>query len=658
MILLIAEHAGQVKALQAEGYLDRPEVQILAATAGARYACEQAQCSSVIPEDFYEEQDVNRAGEWVTGLVNRFEQRLDPQFVEWFPGLRPLQGIGPIALSWWELRRLIAPHASAVSVLGRVLRVVKPSLIVCFAGPPPQSHYLDSAHGSPWPGVLRLLGNQMGIQVEERPEPVSTPAVTDGLRHAATWLKRTRRWAKTFARWVEAVRLQRETAGAPILILGYRGYEMAELLPELLTRGARPVWLWDAVSAPFRITLVPFHRHRKGAEEATGHASDSVWPRLAADPWLAEAMTFEGVSLSGLLAEPMKDFCDRIVPDLVQTVANAESLLDFLQPAAILTEISHRREHTVQRLAALRGIPTIEYSHGVGPMGPGMETSGWPLMNYQRGWRWASHVLVQGDGVRDYMEKCHGAGARTIPVGSAYLDRIKTTQQRSDARRRARRKLKLDGARPIVLYVPMVPEGVVRYPPHRARPSNRQWLLEERILAAAGLCPGIELIVKAYPRVHLGLSADRTPLEETLRDRSPTNCRVVRSVPFAEVLAAADLFIADCPTLVFYEMLLTDRPIVLCGWENPWPFSPQRWHPAVEPMWKDRIVYLETLEDVDKILPDVFGRLPLPPVSDQKLLRRFGTHRNDGLSVQRAREAVQTLIMETETRPAADRVDS
>jgi hypothetical protein len=187
-----------------------------------------------------------------------------------------------------------------------------------------------------------------------------------------------------------------------------------------------------------------------------------------------------------------------------------------------------------------------------------------------------------------------------------------------------------------------VSEGVVRFPPHRARPSGRQWLLDERILAAAASCPGVQFVVKAYP--HDDFPIELSPLAETIRDRGYRNCRIVRQPPLPAILPAADLFISDCPLLSFFEMLTTDVPVVLCGWEMPWPFREPDWHPATVPMWGDRVTYLETLEEVEKVLPELFRRLPLPPVTDDRLLCAFGTHLNDGRSVERAQAVIEDLI--------------
>lgn len=644
--LLIAEHPGHLQALRANGLLDRPGTRLLAATAQVRYACERAGVPSVCPEEFYRERGLDEAGAWVVTLLDELERRLDPLLIEQFPALRRLEGAGPVGLAWWELHRLLSPYAASLYVLKRVLDAVRPDRIVCFAGLPERTYLFDYPVRSSWPPILHLLGQGAGMEVVEHPEPPGPTATQQGAASslAGTWIGRLRgqgRLGLRLLRWLRGGCRGANHRAAPLLVLGATGGDLNALVEEAASKGSWPIWAWDWSGPPVRIFPPPFRRLPPATSAAPGNSIGPFWSCIAAERWYGEATIYEGVCLGPVLAKDLSRFCERQVNGLAQTLVQAEDVLERLHPGAVLTAYGHRREHVVQRLAALRGIPTMEYNHGAGMMASCMAAAGSPLA-FHRGWRWADHVLAQGDGVRDYMERWHQAGGKTIPVGSAHLDRVKAAVRRPGARRRALVTLDLDGTRPIVVYVPSVSEGVVRFPPHRARSSGRQWQLEERVLAAAAACPDIQFVIKAYP--WCDFPADRTPLEEAIADRGYRNCRVVRQTPLEEVLAAADFFVADCPSLLFFEMLTTVRPVALCGWEMPWPFTRSQWHPDSVPMWRDRVHYLETLEDIDKTLPGLFRRLPLPSATDESLLRAFGTHRSDGRSAERAWAAVERVL--------------
>lgn len=650
--LLIAADPGHVAALRAEGLLGRPGTLVLAATARARYACDRAGVESVCPEAFYDEQGLNEAGNWVEQLLGELELRLDPLLLDLYPAFKRLDGAGPVGLAWWELHRLLSPYAAALYILRRVLAGIRPSRIVGFSGPPARNFVLDYPLSSPWPPILKLLGSREGIVVEERPEPGLIGA-TPRRDSATAWsgqVERHGRQLLNFARWLSTGCLGGGQGAAPVLVLGTLSEDVSALIREIVERSGRPVWRWDLPEAPLRI--VPPSLSRLPIERPSpAHTRASLGPRLVAELWFQKATTYEGVCLGGVLAPALDSFCDEKVPDLARTVDVAEVVLDRLKPVYLLSAYSHRREHLVQRLATLRGIPAVEYNHGVGLMASSMESAASPLA-YHRAWRWTSHVLAQGDGVKDYMEKWHKAGEKTIAIGSTHLDQIRKNVRAPGAREKARKALGLDGDRPVVVYSANASEGLVRFPPHRARSSWRQWLLEERILAAAAACPGVQFVIKAYP--HNDFPVERSPLAEAIRDRNYRNCRIVQRPPLPAVLPAADLLISDCPFLSFFEMLTTDLPVVLCGWEMPWPFRAPGWHPDTVPMWGTRVIHLEMIEDIDKVLPDLFRRLPLPPVTDDLLLRTFGTHLNDGRSAARAQAVIEGLIRGAEAaRPVA-----
>lgn len=641
--LLITEHPGHVAALQAAGLPGRPGTEILAVTACAQYELERAGLAWVTPDEFCCEDEVNEAGNWVTRVVSELEARLDPLLIERFPDFKRLEGSGPVGLAWWEMHRLLSPYAAAALVLMRALDGLRPSRIFCFEGGPAGATMLGTRLGSPWPPILRALASQRALAVEFLQEPagrLKADLPVPLRERLPEWAVKGGRALKTVSSWWSQIMGDAETRRAPVLVLGPLGYDLPYLLRRARRRSGRPVWLWDFAAPPMRI-FSPHPRRLAGQSPIAAVPSGrTVWPEIEATKWLEEMTTFDGVRLSRVLASDLAHFCDRIAPELAGLVTEADSVLARLEPAVVLTEFSQRREHVVQRLATLRGIPAVEYNHGVGLMASSFETSGSPLA-FHRGWRWTSQVLVQGTGVKAYMEKWHQAGEKTVPVGSAHLDALRRSVRRPWARRLARAWLGVNASEPVALYVQSTGEGVVRYPSHRARSTGRQWRLEERILAAAASCPDVRLVIKTYP--HHERESDRTPLEETLRERGPSNCRIVNA-PLEAILPAADLLIADNPSFSFFEMITTDLPVVLCGWEMPWPFAPGRWHPAVTPMWRHRITFLETLEEMEEKLPSLFQRLPRPPVTDNALLRDFGTHLDDGRSAERAWAALENII--------------
>ena len=72
--LLIAEHEGHVEALRSSVLLKQPATEVLAVTAGADLALARLGITSLKPEDFCSDQEVNQAGEWVEGMLPLLER--------------------------------------------------------------------------------------------------------------------------------------------------------------------------------------------------------------------------------------------------------------------------------------------------------------------------------------------------------------------------------------------------------------------------------------------------------------------------------------------------------------------------------------------------------------------------------------------------------
>jgi hypothetical protein len=131
-----------------------------------------------------------------------------------------------------------------------------------------------------------------------------------------------------------------------------------------------------------------------------------------------------------------------------------------------------------------------------------------------------------------------------------------------------------------------------------------------------------------------------------VKDWRLKNCMVVDE-PFTSLLPLADMFVTDYPATSFLEMLTTDRPILCCGYQLPWPWTPGKWHPSVLEMWRERVVYADDLEEFLELLRTHLREERFQPVGNNNaLLKLFGTHLDDGCSAQRAHAFLESLAAE------------
>ena len=125
-------------------------------------------------------------------------------------------------------------------------------------------------------------------------------------------------------------------------------------------------------------------------------------------------------------------------------------------------------------------------------------------------------------------------------------------------------------------------------------------------------------------------------------DSKPKNCIAI-SESFQSVLPMADMFMTDYPSTTFLEMLTTDRPILFCGYELTWPWADD-WHPSNQEMWSERVAYADGLDEYLGLMRTYFREERFQPVeSTNTLLKMFGTHLDDGKSVERAYEFLESL---------------
>ena len=170
--------------------------------------------------------------------------------------------------------------------------------------------------------------------------------------------------------------------------------------------------------------------------------------------------------------------------------------------------------------------------------------------------------------------------------------------------------------------------------------------LEQSILKVFSEFPDIQFVVKLLYTPF----SPTSPTAQLVRDKQLKNVAVITE-PFLSLLPMGDMFITDYPALPLLEMLTTDRPILLCGYLQPWPWAPGKWHPSVLDMYKERIAYADDLEEFLELLRTYLREEQFQPVrSENTLLKLFGTHLDDGKSVDRAYAFLEPLAAQKSGR--------
>jgi len=272
------------------------------------------------------------------------------------------------------------------------------------------------------------------------------------------------------------------------------------------------------------------------------------------------------------------------------------------------------------------GIPVISWQHG------GAGYAYHPLMAHVEMAGSTLH-LVFGEGARrSYLETCEQYRRFTCPdisaVGSSSLDALRRKRDQNRGRRK------------VVYVTTHYLENLFQVSMlfKRGEFDGEVWSFQRSVIDLAARHPGCEFVIKLHP-VH----RSRQPLLAYITDRGITSTRiVVDEQSIMDLVQDADAVLFDLITTGILQVLTTEKEIFVYSGliaidSDVEELLARRAHVSRDPM--ECIVSLERYLSGNDIKDGADCR-------NTKFLRGFGTHRNDGLSGQRAAELVVTMLQQ------------
>ena len=288
-------------------------------------------------------------------------------------------------------------------------------------------------------------------------------------------------------------------------------------------------------------------------------------------------------------------------------------------------------------------IPVVVYRHGFTHGHVSMESHLAHPVHYGDV-KAADYFLVGGEGDCDYVNRQAPGETKVVAMGLLTLEKTKEKynhDMENNMREKICDRIGIDKNEKIFMYVPTSWDGNARTGPYRSRSPELMFAIERKIVDVFLKHPKHCLIIKLYPSHHL---FPESPILEYIKDKETNNIRICTD-RFEQVMVAADVFIADYPATTFFEMLLTTKPILFCGYELPWPFTKGKWHPDILPMWKNRVLYKENLDEFIKMTESFveFGQYE-KPWTDTEMLEQFGLFCNDGKGDERCHDFLVEIV--------------
>ena len=665
--LICIELPGQISiALKERSRHGQGDPLLLALTPHVEYSLQQADESYVRPEDYHSESDIDQVGLADLANLGEFCRAMDRSLQNRWPLLKD-KNLAPTQMHWYYLKILFNSISIKAFITRRILETTNPEEVLYFSTRrEPVSDHLFFVRESAWSRVIPQVCETLGIPcraIGTGTDP-SVLNIRCGHRRKSAFHQMVSSWrhfgashgGRTVANTVFGLKsklslpLERkinDSTKRTVMALG-DGYSLGLLLRRIEEQDEFNLLFWDVRRSKPPIfksrsqgdKIARWPRSRPSSRELRLTARQ-LWAEVSNDPQVVQHLKFSGVDCRSVASERLHHFVTTVVPEIVHLHLLGHSLVKQVRPVAVLDAIpAEGRIRGIVQGAQAEGVPLVIYRHG--------DTGGHIWMNGQNSGiienielQIASHVLTFGDGDVQFLEKHRRPETRLVPIGSAVLDVVKRGPVREN-RGSLFGSFGLDPAKYTVMYVPTTMDGNIRAAPFRGRSPSRMFHLERSIVEALSEYPQNNLVVKLQYSSHHPTS----PIASWVRDKKLDNVRILDE-PFQSLIGMADLFITDYPSTSFLEMLTTDKPILVCGHDLPKKFDPDRWHPSMLEMWSERVEYSDDLNEFLNLLRSYLRDGRFHPVqSNNMMLKLFGTHLDDGRSIERAYEFLVDLAEE------------
>jgi hypothetical protein len=640
----LVETPEQAGVAQAVAKLHPGSTAILALNPPVHYLLERQGVAANRLEDYHSEDELQTFGFTLLAVIDEVCEIVDETLLEHVEVFRRFDlKVG--SLSWYEIKNLINSVAIPTFITRRMLEAEAPQEVRYFGtrgGLTSESlAYVDE---SPWPYVVPMVCNVMGVHSAE--EPLVGPQggeqpLRSTFDRGSIGLPRLR---SLFSRIIGTRRTRNHSLpvngrGQTLLVLS-TGYSMKYVVDILRQSHELEIVRFSLRSPACVQPIVPSGPSQYLPAELPTLLDDrlrTAWERVKSDKRMKDALTFLGSDVSDVVGKRLHYLFNHVATEMLRTALQTEEVINRFEPAAMVATNMPLLERVAMHTARRRGVPTVVYQHGATGGVVLTETHG-SFVKYQTDLRWSDWAFTFGDGDSRYYSRSYPDAAKPVSVGSAALDEVRGRKTGIREKRREKRALGLKSDVPAIFYVPTSMDGYLRPIPARNRSPSLMFEIERAIADFFSQFPDFQFVFKMHA-VHV-----ESPISRYIEDRGYSNCKVIRQ-PFRKLLHLADAFVADFPSTSFLEMLTTDRPILFCGHELPQKFNPEKWHPSILPMWKERVLYAEQLDEFLEMLRGFLRKGDFSPVkSSDEMLRLFGTHLDDGKSAERAIIELKRII--------------
>lgn len=596
MNLVLVEEAAQapcVKKKFGEDYL------YLAMTPGAMYALEKEKLEFRIPEDYYDNEKLQKEWPAYFDLSSFIISKVDDWALESLPGHLPHFSVRPLEANAQMFFNMFRQVVIAVFTLQKVFEKENP-MKVAFPETDTDrlSYRLYFEFESLNSRLIPLLAdNRFQFSSYSWPRDTGLAAKSPVNRLSLRGLVRNR--INKF------LRKSRQGKG-PALLVFHEGYDLEFVLPELRRRGISIIYFEDI--APDERTL-----GRAGYFDLL----------FGNNPALIDLFEYNKVNFFQVVKPRLQYYLDNVFAGWSGTFDYFRRAIKSHNIAALVSGHSPSRvfENILCAAAKAEGAKIISFQHG----GYGERFNHMlhvndfdnPLSDY---------FLVWGRGVVDYARKYSLNRVKNVPVGSAWIDSLVNKAKTCSGRRERHGS---------VLYLPtsLRVRPKCRMLPGEY-PDNSYYLLQKKIISTVCAVPGIDFSVRLHPS-----DREQNPIADFMRTAGLCNCRSV-SGNLTEHLLEAGLVISDFMSTTLIQALGMGKKIMFYIDQSSMLLEPR----ARELLEKCSYCYDDVGEFLGAIADYARDDSKFPRKDDREFLLNYGTYIGDGKSAYRAAGVIENIM--------------
>ena len=362
-------------------------------------------------------------------------------------------------------------------------------------------------------------------------------------------------------------------------------------------------------------------------------------PVVIKDPTVQEAFRS---SMGSFLPYTGRGFFEKLLKIIVNEAAATLTFERLVQNCNLALIVFRTENDPVQRtlirLAQKHQVGTLQIAHAIFT-----KTLAKVAGEYERAVR-SDYISVFGDRARRFLEDIGCEPQRIFVSGSPYWDSLYLPDARMD-KFEARKRLKLDADKPVVLFCTSYPLASSAFYPSWVKQLALAHL--SLIQAIKEMDSSVQIILRPHPwelgRVGLSSSQERELLEtykSWLRSHGLTKVLISRDRKI-EAVRAADVVLTGAMTSLIAETMILERPVVVCPLEINFAYQPYT--------TKDGIVVVEDQTQLPVILKNLLADSTQRQEIVQRQLNMVEDINggNDGNALERLAKIVYKLANES-----------